>query len=92
MKKILFPFTLTALAVAAAGIIMHYNADARPLSAIELENIEALSTNEGGGGSFGCPYAAYEWDNDWYEDTKNFMVCRSGCPIEQGTSPKYRDC
>lgn len=44
------------------------------------------------GGNYGCGYAAYEWDQDWYEDTKHFTKCINGCPEGEGTSPKYVQC
>ncbi len=60
------------------------------LTDLQLSNAEALTTGENTG--YGCGMAAYEWDNDWYEDTKNFAKCRSGCPEGSGTSPKYMNC
>lgn len=61
------------------------------LSDLALANVEALANGESGG-DFGCGNAAYEWDSDWYEDTKNFTKCRSGCPEGSGTDPKYMNC
>ncbi len=78
--------------VAATGIIA-YNTQSKKLhlSNIALENVEALARGESGG-SYGCGYAAYEWDQDWYEDTKHFTKCIQGCPEGEGTSPKYKQC
>lgn len=80
--------------IAVIGIGCYWSdvltSDSYNLSAIELANIEALSENESYG--YGCGYAAYEWDDDWYEDTKCFTKCVRGCPEKSGTSPKYTDC
>lgn len=67
-----------------------YNFSADEFSDIELANAEALTKDENPG--YGCGYAAYEWDNDWFEDTKHFSKCKQGCPEGSGTSPKYIYC
>ena len=88
---------LRAMAVAAFAILAGYNVYlAQPktndeMSDAVLENIEALSQSEGGQ-SYGCGYAVYEADDDWYEDTKKFNKCMRGCPEDEGTSPKYIWC
>ena len=61
------------------------------MSEFALANVEALARNEDTG-RYGCGYSAYEWDDDWYEDTKNFTRCVSGCPTGSGTEPKYVLC
>jgi hypothetical protein len=60
------------------------------LTELQLENIEALSAGEST--NFSCGYSAYEWGSAWYEPTRYFTVCRSGCPEKSGTSPKYINC
>lgn len=81
-------FAIALVAVAGMGINKSVNNDAN-LSDLALANVEALAADETGNG---CGYAAYEWDNDWYEDTKNFIKCTTNCPEGSGTSPKYINC
>ncbi len=49
-------------------------------------NVDALTNSESG-----CGFAAYEYDNDWYEDTKNFQRC-GDCHWVRGTQPSYTNC
>ncbi len=58
-------------------------------SELALKNIEALGNEEMG---YGCGYAAYEWDNSFWHDTKFFTKCKAGCPEGSGTEPKYIFC
>lgn len=83
-----------AVAIALMGGINVFNAlKTETLSDIALANVEALASNESGGGqSYGCGYAAYELDDDWYEDTKKVTKCGKGCPETEGTEPKYIWC
>lgn len=91
MKRKLFcVFAVVSFAVVAGYNVYSAQSDAK-LSDLAMSNVEALAGGEGSGG-IGCGYAAYEWDNDWYEDTKHFIKCVSGCPEGSGTSPKYRNC
>ncbi|MDH6342885.1 hypothetical protein M2480_001460 [Parabacteroides sp. PFB2-12] len=87
-KKILSTVMLVAIA-ATAGWNSYQNENKVILSELGLANVEALARNEGGGGK--CGKAAYEYDNDWYEDTKDFMRC-GDCEWKSGTSPQYTDC
>ena len=50
-------------------------------------NVEALSRNESGGSSYG----AYEYDDEFFENTKTFIRC-GDCSWASGTSPKYTNC
>lgn len=50
-------------------------------------NVEALSRNESGG----CSYGAYEYDDEFFENTKTFIRC-GDCSWVSGTSPKYTNC
>jgi len=52
-------------------------------------NVEALTSGENGGGK--CGYAVYEYDDDWYEDTKKFRRC-GDCEWVSGSSPIYTNC
>jgi hypothetical protein len=89
MKKIILG-SIAALAIAAVAVVnVNLDSKSSDLSAISLANVEALA---GEGSGLGCGYAAYEWDDDWYEDTKSFIKCTSGCPEGSGTSPKYIHC
>ena len=92
MKKIILSsiFALALIATVGFGVNKSMNSDGN-LSDLALANVEALASGEGGS-SLGCGYAAYEWDNDWYEDTKHFIKCTTGCPEGSGTSPKYIHC
>ncbi len=91
-KKKLFSglFALALLATTAVGVAESKKSEAN-MSDLAIANVEALANGESGGG-LGCHKAAYEWDNDWWEDTKTFIKCKSGCPEGKGTSPKYTDC
>lgn len=90
MKKKFMGIVIISVITIISG--WNYNQTKRELkiSDIVLVNVEALANGEGS--TFGCGYAAYEWDDDWYEDTKSFTKCRRGCPEGEGTSPKYMDC
>ncbi len=88
-KFIIAIFVVAMMAIVGIGVNKSVNNDTN-FSDLALANVEALAAGEGGG--LGCGYAAYEWDNDWYEDTKNFIKCKNGCPDGSGTSPKYIDC
>lgn len=91
MKRII---GIILIVVAAATGVWNFNQTQNEveLSDLALANVEALANGESGG-SFGCgDNAAYEWDSDWYEDTKNFTKCRRGCPEGSGTQPKYMNC
>jgi hypothetical protein len=83
---VLFSVSLLSLGVLA---LMKTNTEGA-LSDLQLENIEALSSNESTG--FGCGYAAYEKGDAWYEPTRYFTSCKSGCPESSGTTPKYIYC
>ena len=62
-------------------------------SDVVMANVEALANAESGGSQgYGCGYAAYELDDDWYEDTKKVTKCLRGCPEVEGTEPKYIWC
>jgi hypothetical protein len=63
------------------------NSQKNELSDVQLANVEALAQESGGS----CGFAAYEYDNDWYEDTKNFRRC-GDCQWVSGTQPKYTNC
>lgn len=91
MRKRFFSIAVFAAVALTAGWNYQQNKQKAGLSDLALENIEALASGETSG-SYGCGYAAYEWDDDWYEDTKNFTKCKSGCPEGSGTSPKYIKC
>lgn len=90
MKKILI-FTAGLLLSAGAVLVFAHN---KPLTAEEsllLKNIEALSQNEGGNSGGQCGFAAYEYDGDWYEDSKEFRRC-GDCQWVKGTQPRYTQC
>ena len=91
MKKKIFGAALISAMAVAAGWNFNQSKNETQLSDLALANVEALANGESGG-CFGCGNAAYEWDSDWYEDTKNFTKCRSGCPEGSGTEPKYMNC
>ena len=59
-----------------------------PTSVLIQLNLEALASGERNV-TLQCGYAAYEWDDDWYEDTKKFTICKKNCPEGSGTEPKY---
>ena len=93
MKKVFIRGAIVAAFAAIAGYGVYANQErtkmmSKEMSEVLLENAEALASGE----SLGCGRAAYEYDNDWYEDTKHFTKCQSGCPDAEGTSPKYIDC
>lgn len=93
MKKFITKVAMAAAFAAVAGYGVYSNQEktrvmSKEFSEILLENVEALASGE----SLGCGRAAYEYDNDWYEDTKSFTKCQSGCPDAEGTTPKYTDC
>ena len=91
MKRLKLKIAMVAVVAAVAGYVTYQNqAKEIGMSELALANVEALAFGESG--SFGCGRAAYEWDNDWYEDTKHFTRCMQGCPDGEGTSPKYINC
>lgn len=90
MKKKIFIATIAIVVVIAAGYNVYTSQNDVNLSDLSLDNIEALASGESG--NFGCGRAAYEWDDDWYEDTKHFTKCQKGCPEGEGTNPKYMNC
>lgn len=81
---------LAVLAIVAVAYNVSINSNGNDLSDVSLANIEALAQESGGSGN-SCGYAAYEYDNDWYEDTKNFRRC-GDCQWVTGTQPKYTQC
>ena len=85
MKKKLFGgiSVLAIVAVAAFNVNQNQKSD---MSLLALANVEALANSEYGGNN--CGRAVYEYDNDWYEDTKNFRRC-GDCAWVQGTRPQY---
>ena len=88
-------FYKKVMIIVTVALIAGYNVYKSPsidgMSELMLMYVEALASDESSSG-YGCGYAAYEWDNDWYEDTKNFTRCVSGCPPQSGTNPQYMDC
>lgn len=36
-------------------------------------------------------FAAYEYDDDWYEDSKYFRRC-GNCEWVKGSNPRYTNC
>lgn len=87
-KKIMGLIAVVAVA-AVAGYNVYTSHNNVKLSDLTLANVEALARGEAG---LGCGRAAYEWDDDWYEDTKHFIKCAKGCPESGGTTPKYMEC
>lgn len=87
-KKVMGIIAVVAIA-AIAGYNTFTSQNDVKLSDLALANVEALARGEAG---FGCGRAAYEWDDDWHEDTKYFTKCAKGCPEGEGTTPKYMDC
>ena len=90
MKRLKLKIAMVAVVAAVAGYVTYQNQTKVVWSELTLANVEALAFGESG--SFGCGRAVYEWDNDWYEDTKHFTRCMQGCPDGEGTSPKYINC
>lgn len=92
MMKIKFILGAITVALMGTGGYIGYSSSNPDdgLNDLNLANAEALATDETS--NYGCGYAAYEWDNDWYEDTKSFSKCKKGCPEGSGTSPKYISC
>lgn len=90
-KKIIMPAAIAALMGIGVSSSPILTSHVDGLSDLQLANAEALAENEPSSG-YGCGYAAYEWDNDFWEDTKNFSKCMRGCPEKSGTSPKYIMC
>ena len=91
MKRLKLKIAMVAVVAAVAGTVTYQNQTKEVvMSELALANVEALAFGESG--SFGCGRAVYEWDNDWYEDTKHFTRCMQGCPDGEGTSPKYINC
>ena len=90
MKKIFV--TMTVAVTLFAGYSTYEVHNQTRITDIALANVEALASNSESGISYGCGRAVYEADDDWYEDTKTFKWCSSGCPDSEGTKPKYIDC
>ncbi len=90
MKKIFY--TMAVAAALFAGYSAYNAQNSNELSDVALANVEALAGSSESGISYGCGRAVYESDDDWYEDTKTFKWCSSGCPDAEGTSPKYINC
>lgn len=93
MRKLATKVAIVAALSTVAGYGVYANQTktkefSEEMSEVLLENVEALASGE----SLGCGRAVYEYDNDWYEDTKHFTRCQRGCPDAEGTSPKYIDC
>ena len=82
MKKIIISVIALTGAIAMA-VTISANKDSDLLT----KNIEALADGESGG----CGFAAYEYDDDWYQDDKNFRRC-GDCEWVRGTRPQYTDC
>ncbi|MDR2882310.1 MAG: NVEALA domain-containing protein [Alistipes sp.] len=76
--------------VAVAGVAVNNANSTTKMSDLMIKNLEALSQNEGGSGG-GCGFAAYQYDDDWYEDSKNFRRC-GDCEWVSGTKPQYTQC
>ena len=90
MKKKTLKMAVAAMVVAAVGYGLYLTQNkTNVMSDLELANVEALAAGEG---NLNCGYAAYDWDKDWYEDTRHFTKCTSGCPEGEGTDPKYVWC
>ena len=83
---------MAVVAAMFAGYSAYNAQNEKEQNSFALANIEALASNSESGVSYGCGRAVYEADDDWYEDTKSFKWCSSGCPDSEGTSPKYIDC
>ena len=90
MKKSILKISMVTALAAITGYGIYAYQTENTLSDIALANVEALASGENG--NYGCGRAVYEWDNDWYEDTKHFTRCMQGCPDGEGTSPKYMNC
>lgn len=91
MKKMIKVAFVAAIAMVAGYNMYQSQSVMNGMSEFALANVEALASGESSGG-YGCGYAVYEWDNDWYEDSKSFTRCVSGCPTGSGTEPKYVQC
>ncbi|MDR1582929.1 MAG: NVEALA domain-containing protein [Prevotellaceae bacterium] len=88
MKKYILGGIAAVVIAVLAGVNVNLNSQDNELSAISLANVEALAQGEGGSG---CGFAAYEYNNNWYEDTKTFRRC-GDCTWVSGTSPQYTNC
>jgi len=84
-KMTLLATSLLALAAVTTTMVTIRSGDNMSLI---MRNVEALGQTENGGG---CGFAAYQYDGDWYEDTKNFQRC-GDCEWVSGTKPQYREC
>jgi hypothetical protein len=91
-KMILGGIAVIVIAVLAAVNVNMNSQSENLLSDFALANVEALANGEtGSGGGSGCGFAAYEYNNNWYEDTKTFRRCGE-CVWVSGTSPQYTNC
>lgn len=84
--------TIAVVAAMFVGYKTYITQNNDGITGVVLANIEALASSSESGKSYGCGKAAFEADDDWYEDTKTFKWCSEGCPDSEGTSPKYIDC
>ncbi|MDR0537714.1 MAG: NVEALA domain-containing protein [Tannerellaceae bacterium] len=89
MKKFFLSGAVVIVA-ALAGWNFQQNKSKVVLSDVGLANVEALA-QESGGSSGGCGTAAYEYNDNWYEDSKNFRRC-GDCIWVRGTQPQYTTC
>lgn len=78
-----FLIAVSAIVAVSAGILAYNESKTDDLFSA---NVEALSDNEGS-----CGIAAYQYDDDWYEDTVNFRRC-GDCMWVRGTNPSYTNC
>lgn len=83
-KKMIMLASATVVAAAFCG---SYAAAKLGVDPLFESNVEALSRNESGG----CSYGAYEYDDEFFENTKTFIRC-GDCSWVSGTSPKYTNC
>jgi hypothetical protein len=91
MKKIILGGVAAIVIAVLAGVNVNMNSQSENLlSDLALANVEALASGESGSGN-GCGFAAYEYNNNWYEDTKTFRRCGE-CVWVSGTSPQYTNC
>lgn len=86
MKKNFFLAAGVALVAVAVSISVYVKNGNNVKNDLISANVEALAQTEGG-----CGFAAYQYDNDWYEDTKNFRRC-GDCQWVVGTQPQYTNC
>ena len=85
-KKIIFAATAVFMA-AAVSVFTYISSERNAMDELFSANVEALANTEAGN----CGLAAYEYDDDWYEDCKYFRRC-GDCEWVKGSHPHYNNC